>query len=232
MNGWIRLHRQLIENGWMQDHPVFILMIYCLLKAAYEPTEIPFRGDRIGVKKGQLIFGRLRAVEETGLTSQNIRTALKKLEKYEFLTIRSTNRYSLITICNWETYQTREDNDQPTDQPASNQQVTSNQPASQPQTISKEVKERKKKEDKLFNEFWQKYPRREGKRQAQKAFMVAIKRIGCHKPILAGLLTSERLKREPKYIPHATTWLNGDGWDDEPTGFASRNKKDPTDYSH
>ena len=144
MNGWIKLHRQLIDNGWMQDHPVFITMVYCLLKASHKDGEFPHRGDRISVGAGQFIFGRHKASEDTCLSPQQIRTAIKKLEKYNFLTIRSTKRFSVVSICNWEAYQGSAVGDQPSDQPDINQELTNKQPRANHIQEGKEVKEVKK----------------------------------------------------------------------------------------
>jgi hypothetical protein len=76
-----------------------------------------------------------------------------------------------------------------------------------------------KEAKRLFAKFWKSYPRKEGKRVAEQAFIRAIKRVGGvdnHQIILDGLSTSPRLKRERRFIPHAATWLNGDSWEDEP----------------
>jgi len=72
---------------------------------------------------------------------------------------------------------------------------------------------------KLFVKFWKAYPRKESKRKAEQAFINAIKRVGGvdnHGVIFDGLDTSPRLKKERRFIPHAATWLNGNGWEDEP----------------
>jgi len=65
-----------------------------------------------------------------------------------------------------------------------------------------------------FDGFWQNYPRKVGKRAAMKAFTLALKRAPAAE-ILAGLARAQ-WSDDPQYIPHATTWLNGDRWTDEP----------------
>ena len=71
----------------------------------------------------------------------------------------------------------------------------------------------------LFTEFWAVYPRRVGKRAAQTTFAQACRRTDPEK-IIAGaqrLATDPNLPRdEPMFIPHPKTWLNRDGWDDDP----------------
>lgn len=68
-----------------------------------------------------------------------------------------------------------------------------------------------------FDEFWAAYPRKVGKQKARTKFTAAIKRADPH-AIIAG---AKRLATDPnlpekQFIPHPTTWLERDGWDDEP----------------
>lgn len=68
-----------------------------------------------------------------------------------------------------------------------------------------------------FELFWRQYPRKTGKRTAEQAYRRARRRAS-RDEIDSGLvaqLASWR-SREPKYVPHPTTWLNRDGWLDEP----------------
>jgi hypothetical protein len=78
-----------------------------------------------------------------------VRTAIQTLSNCGFLTIKSTSKFSIITICNYDRYQNSENvSDQQIDQ-----QVTSKRPASDQQvTTSKECKECKneKKENIIY----------------------------------------------------------------------------------
>ena len=77
-----------------------------LLMANWKNSEIITRnGEKLIIKRGQLITGREELARKTGLGSQSIRTSLKHLEKLEFLTINSTKHYTVITICNYDSYQ-------------------------------------------------------------------------------------------------------------------------------
>lgn len=73
-----------------------------------------------------------------------------------------------------------------------------------------------------FVEFWQIYPRKVGKRRAESAYRQALGRVD------AGVIRAgaARLAADPnlpelQFIPHPTTWLNRDGWEDDP--FPSSN---------
>ena len=67
-----------------------------------------------------------------------------------------------------------------------------------------------------FERFWSAYPRRVGKRTAFTAFKRANQRAD-YADIMAGIATSPATTEpDPQFVPHASTWLNRDGWDDEP----------------
>ena len=66
----------------------------------------------------------------------------------------------------------------------------------------------------LFDEFWSAYPRKTDKANARKAWTKAVKK----KPpseIIAAAASYAATRPEPKFTAHASTWLNGERWDDE-----------------
>lgn len=71
-----------------------------------------------------------------------------------------------------------------------------------------------------FDDFWTRYPRKVGKGQARKAYAKALK-VARHADIMHGL--SQQLDamsaKEKQFIPHASTWLNGERWEDEPEDY-------------
>ncbi len=100
-NGFIVLHRKIFEWEWYNDINVFKLFIHLLLSANHEDKT--WKGHLI--KRGQLITGRIKLSQETGLSQQEIRTCLNKLKLTNELTIKITNKFSILTIENYNTYQ-------------------------------------------------------------------------------------------------------------------------------
>lgn len=124
-HGWICVHRQLVDNPIFKNDKLFRVFMYCLLKASHTDHDQLVGDSIVNVKCGQLLTGRKAISSGTGLTEQNVRTAVSKLEKMGILTINSTNKFSIISVVNWFKYQ--QTNQQPTsNQPASNHQVTTN----------------------------------------------------------------------------------------------------------
>jgi len=124
-NGWIKLHRQITKWEWYQDSKTLHLFIHLLLNANHK--EGRWQGNT--VKRGQLITGRIKLATDTGLTSQVIRSCLKKLESSSDISQKSTNKFTTITIINYDTYNSEniEANKQITNkQQTDNKQITTN----------------------------------------------------------------------------------------------------------
>ena len=129
INGFIKLHRQLIDWEWYTDTPVKVLFLHLLLMANYEDGK--WRG--ITVKRGQRLTSLQRLADETGLTVQQVRTALDKLENTGEITCQATNKYTLINVENYTLYQgktgtsNKQSNKQTTnEQQTNNKQITTN----------------------------------------------------------------------------------------------------------
>jgi len=100
--GFIKLHRKMLEWEWYDDHNTCRLFNHLLIIANYKET----RWKKELLKPGQLATGRKSLAIQIGLSEQQIRTALKKLESTHEITIKPRNKYSIISITNWATYQT------------------------------------------------------------------------------------------------------------------------------
>lgn len=137
MEGWIKLHRKVLFSDMYRslNSKQRDVMTTCLLLANHSENEWEFSGDIYKCKPGQFITSLQKIADFCGndVKVQSVRTALLKLEKWGFLTNKSTRQNRLITICKWDTYQKKEDgsnkdaNSQPTnDQQTSNKQLTTN----------------------------------------------------------------------------------------------------------
>ena len=112
MEGWICLHRKLLNWQWYSDTNVKVLFIHLLLKANYEDKV----WKNIVIKKGQLVTSISKLAEETRQTIRQTRVALDKLKMTNEITVKTTNKYTLITIEKYGNYQGIENkNDKPND---------------------------------------------------------------------------------------------------------------------
>ncbi|MGE7977322.1 DnaD domain protein [Psychrobacillus sp. NPDC093200] len=95
--------------------------------ANHKEKEWEWKGQRYKAEPGQFVTSLPSIVEKAGkgITIQKVRTALKRFEKFEFLTDESTKQNRLITIVNWAMYQQQEN--KVTDELTVNQQTTNSQ---------------------------------------------------------------------------------------------------------
>jgi hypothetical protein len=127
MNGFIKIHRKIKRWGWYSDPAVFNLFLHLIIEANW--TDKVSLG--VPVAKGQVITGRKKLAKQTGLSEQQVRTALIKLAQTgEISTNVKANKYTIITIRNYRQYQVDDRVEQPTEQPTTNQQPTNSQPLS------------------------------------------------------------------------------------------------------
>ena len=134
MDGYIKIHRKLVDWQWYKDTNTKSVFLDLLLDANYEDSKVGFQI----IKRGQCLTSLKRLNENTGLTYQQIRTSLSKLEKSGEINKQITSRYSIITINNYNDYQ------------ECNKQVTSNQQASNNIKEYKEEKEYKEIKEKIY----------------------------------------------------------------------------------
>lgn len=131
-NGYIKLYRKLTEWGWYKDVNTKAVFLHLLLTANYKETE--YMG--MTIYPGQTVIGRKALAKTLGLSERNIRTSLNRLKSTNEVTIKTTNKFSVVTIVNWESYQV--DANEVTTKTTS--KVTINRPASDHTIRKKEGK--------------------------------------------------------------------------------------------
>lgn len=176
--GYIKLYRKGTEHALFSKPLVWHFWQYCLLRANHKDRETIFNGKPLFIKKGSFIMSRKTASIATGLTEQNIRTAIKTLINFKMIqksTNKLTKQATILSVCKYITYQKKTE----ASNQVNNQRLTSDQPATnQRLTTDKNVKELKNDKNEknktgfseAFTRWWQTYPLRNGrKRGKQKA---------------------------------------------------------------
>lgn len=143
MASWIKIFRELLQWEWFQKAEMVQLFIYLLLKA----NCVDKQWQGITIKRGQLATSNATIRQDLRLSEQQIRTCIKRLISTGEITYKSTNRYVVITICNYDKYQevgntTNEQNNEPTNNQSTDKQRAINEQS----TTTKEVKNIRSKE--------------------------------------------------------------------------------------
>lgn len=135
-------------------------------------------------------------------SQQTIQRALKKLEEMGAIVIGcyNTNPYDHTK---W--YSITDSSN------LINQKIKSDQPSNTYINTNNTVTN----EDSSFDKFWNAYPRKTNKGFARKVFNKLKPSEELLNKMLAALEQHKAGWTDPKYIPHPSTWLNGERWEDE-----------------
>lgn len=114
--GWIKLHRKILQNPILSDPYFLKLWIYCLLKASHQDGQQLVGNQLVEIKRGQFITGRKALFRDFNndikpskqISESTLWRMLLTLESTQMLNIKKTNKYSIVTVTNWITYQQNE----------------------------------------------------------------------------------------------------------------------------
>ena len=85
------------------------VFIYCLIKATHKDRNQRIGRQTIKLGPGQFVFGRKVASVELSMPESTLRDYMNMLEEDGVITISSTNKFSVVTVDNWEVYQSDEE---------------------------------------------------------------------------------------------------------------------------
>lgn len=136
-NGWVKIHRKILEKGFYQKSAYVHLWLHLLLTANHEPKEFMWNGNIILIKEGQMITGRKELSRQTKIPESTIEDILKFLEIQHQIQQQKTTKYRLITIVNWIKHQSNNKK--------SNNRATTEQQQADTNKNDKNVKNDKKK---------------------------------------------------------------------------------------
>jgi 23S rRNA A1618 N6-methylase RlmF len=145
MEGWIKIHRKFLDWQWFKKPEAVQLFIYMLLKANHKDGN--WQGHEI--KKGQFITSAQTISNDTKLSLQVVRTLLKKFELTNEIIVKSTNKFTMLTICKYECYQDESN--------ATNKQLTNKQQTTNKQLTTNKNEKKEKNEKEVILDSWIEY---------------------------------------------------------------------------
>jgi hypothetical protein len=141
------LWRLALEKPIFQNAQLWQFATYCLLKATHKPIKQIVGRQVVELAPGQFIMTVDSAVKELLSTPHKIRVCIKNLKKIGFVTNKSTNKYTIISVVNWNTYQGGEK--EKTAETANKQQTNNKQTTNKliPTIYNKNIKNIKKERE-------------------------------------------------------------------------------------
>ena len=111
MTGWIKLHRSL-ENHWLfqeeRKFSKFEAWLDILLMVNHEDKKILLGNELILVKRGQKVISIRKLCERWSWSNNKVKNYLKTLESDNMLIVKSDTKKTLLTVVNYEVYQSRD----------------------------------------------------------------------------------------------------------------------------
>lgn len=228
-------------SHWIaQDNEYLAVWIRMLAEANYEPQTKMFNGQVITVGRGQFIFGLDSYAEKTKVSVMRLRRLVDLLEKHQMINRVKSAKYSLISIVNYDKYQT------------DNRQITSTEQADNNTIRSKEINKKRRSAKsvdfepsnemsfsrKCFDVFWKEVEKKgDDKAGALKAFekytagkdddeVEFVLNVICHWYELYLQQDQSRLLPENrKYLKSAAAWLNSAPWRVDEQAYAEFKRK-------
>ena len=125
MEGFIKIHRRLLEWEWSDNPNVLSAFLHCLILANWEDKK--WRGNT--VKRGSFVTSISKFAAVTGLSVQQTRTAFDKLQATNEIKVIGTTQFTVIEVVNYDKYQglNTDGNKQITNEQQANQQTNNKQ---------------------------------------------------------------------------------------------------------
>ena len=237
---WIKLHRKLTESAVFKDSETLHVWIYILTHANWKDAQLL---DGTWLRAGELITSRDRIAKVCKMSPHKAYRRVHALKNLGQIDVKTHNKGTHIKVLNWGTYQ---HDAQPSAQQAHSQRTASAQQARTEEERNKErtlfnsvLPQPKHTQNKArtkaaytveFEAFWDVWPRRRrnNKRRAFKEWQRAKQRS----PVATNMEAAERYANSEKgrgeYCQMPSTWLHGDGWEDDPASL--HDKSAPLEY--
>ena len=220
MDGWLKLYRSILDSAVFQDAEVLKVWIWLLCNVSFEQHDTVCYGKVIHLKPGQIATGRKKIAQCTDLNENKVYRALTVLKSLGNIEIKATNKYSIITVVNWDKYQEENVKRTSSEQQNNSKTTTEEQQIDSKTTQHKNGKNGKKEKNiyicSFFQSVWDEYPKKLGKNKITKAAMEQLEEAGEAAVMDAVRHYVEKIKRdgtEEKYIMHGSTFFNG-AWRD------------------
>lgn len=108
MDGWISINRRLQNKSWYRKSEYVHVWLHLLLNANHEDKKILIGNKEIEIKRGQLLTSRRKISEKTNVQETLVYRILKLFESVHQIEQQKTNKYTVITIVNYDKYQKNE----------------------------------------------------------------------------------------------------------------------------
>lgn len=205
---YIKIDRKILKWEWWSDINTFRVFVFMLISAYWKDGQ--YKG--IKIPRGSFPSSISELSKETNLTDNEVRTALKHLKSTGEITSKSTNKFTVFTIKNYDLYQTinEQNNKQITNKSQAINKLLTNNILKEDDKIKNERNSNGDLEE-FFESIWTLYPVKRGKGSVSKTQKKNLQDIGYEqikRCIERYVSEMESLNRDKKYWKNGSTFFN------------------------
>lgn len=130
--GYVKVSRRLLDSDLIHEPVTFTVFMFLLLSANYRAGE--YCGQQI--LRGEAVTSYPRIASAAGVTQRQARTALSKLVKSGRVSVRRYPKFSVVTLLNYDKYQSVSGKKSDECQPNVRQEVTRMSPSKEIKNIN------------------------------------------------------------------------------------------------
>ena len=224
---YVKISRSILDWEWWMDMNTTRVFLYMIIRANWK--EGNFKG--IEISRGSFVASIASISAGTGLTNDEVRTAIRHLIKSKNITKQSTNKYTVFTVLNYDLYQDASQSN-PKQIPSYSQAIPNDRRREECNNIY--VSDRMRAGPTRFNDFWEAYPKKVNMLNAQGEYTYVLEttaELTEDLLIAAARNYSEscRIKRtKERYTKNPENWLKESLWID----YLPENYKKPDENNN
>ena len=208
--GWIKLHRSILDWEWYDDINTMRLFLHCLFKANHKDKK--YRGTL--VKRGTFLTGLDLLSKQTGLSVSQLRTAQSKLKSTSELAIKTSSKGTVIEVVNYDKYQSMTSG-------LTDERQTNDKPIATNKNDKNDKNEKNDKNTPLVEEVWSMTPRMGKSRSSKAKLKTALSKTKATRDeIMDGLRawvdSADWKKDGGQYVQGIHIWAKDCKWENPP----------------
>ena len=211
-NGWVKLHRSITDHWvWDCEFSYAQAWIDLLIFANHAEKKLTIKGQLITIERGQQARSEVTLSKSWKWSRNKVRRFLKNLENDGMISQKTTHLTSIITICNYDDFQSSDT----ADGTAKGQQTEHVKDSKR--NTNKNVKNKKNEKEDItpsrFDEFWDLYDKKRSLETCRNKFNklteAEVDKIFEVLPAYVASTPDKQFRKDP------STWLNQKCWNDE-----------------
>lgn len=226
MEGWIKLHRQILENAIFRRPDYLRIWIYILLKVNHRDVEDIWNNEKRVFKKGSVVLSQKKISDELRVSIGTVNNVLKYLKAENQIEIITTTKYTEIQVLKWNEFQTDENSSESNVKAKRKRGESKVNAGDTPLETNKNDNNSKNEENEknstadaevtvwpTFDDFWNTYDKKIDRPKSEKLWSKLNQEA--REKIMQNLEKYIPATPDKKFRKHPTTYLNGQSWNDE-----------------